>query len=654
MTELIPSVALLAEEILDDLHQNPGAIYVEGGVGSGRGELVRRLSALSDSVCPLEFLQLTEADATSTAYLECAALLPPADRPALDRGRDTTLLDAALRVFRALHASGKVPVLRVPATWSPSSRVVLDEMGGGRRAKRILDALVQSGCPAVVVADAALSATDLGIARAHTLPTHKVGPDALEAIAWDTYRDAFVALRAAAPVAMRASPFAWRLAVGAVALGAETERVLKALQTYPVLPAVVKELAPLIPRAKLEPPVGWLLALRRPVPHAEVAVASGVAAQHLPLLTACIGYGDHSLRVAAAVRTMLAEALPARGRATPAQHDALVTHYARRDGASDPGSLEPAALQAWCEKVHHAAHGGPTSTAMWATQTLPSPELYWDRARRLSIEDRDYRGAAAVYRRCVERFPEDDYAWHYLAFNLQRAKGVRGEIDHAYRQAIELSPENPWWNSRLVTFLIEDARPSEAAQAWNEAIERVDADGTQVCDTPWLAESFHFWVADAWERAGWLHRAATVMRGIPDPVVAKALPRVGQLAQHLARHDPARGAESSVWTDFLRDMEARTGAAPLLADHARTLWRTLRERGGAELPEPMADRTSDGARLQFAWSYAHVYVEVEVDAQGGVVWFARDQKTGVYEGTEDPVPTVSEQLDAWLKRIVYA
>lgn len=46
---------------------------------------------------------------------------------------------------------------------------------------------------------------------------------------------------------------------------------------------------------------------------------------------------------------------------------------------------------------------------------LPARELYWDRARSLSVEHRDYLGAAELYRECLRRFDDRDaYAWHYL------------------------------------------------------------------------------------------------------------------------------------------------------------------------------------------------------------------------------------------------
>lgn len=654
MTDLIPDVGALAEQILDETRRDQSVVYVEGGVGSGRGELVRRLGALDDRTRALEFLQLSHADATSTAYLECAALLPPGDRPSLGNGSDVELFQAARKVFRALGDLGAVPVLRVPESWQRATRAVIDDDAGARRAKALLDALLQSGCGAVVVADDALSAASLGIHRGHHLPPHEVPLDTLSQVEWGAYQIAFDALLRAAPTTERASPFAWRLAVGAVALGANPPEVLASLRMRPVLPTITRVLAERLTRTDIAPAVAWLLALRRPVPRAEVATASGVAASHHPLLTECIGYGHDLVRVAPFVRTLLSEALRSAGRATHAQHDALSARYELLDGAADPTALDASALQAWCEKVHHAAHGGPDSLARWQRQRLPSPELYWDRARRLSIEEGDFRSAAEVYRRCVEAFPEDDYGWHYLAFNLQKAMGKREEVEAAYRRAVALSPENPWWNSRLVTFLIEDAQPGAAQREWREAVARVDADGSQLRRSPWLADSFCYWVAEAWHRAGRTHRAAMLMDSIPAPVVRRARRKLRRFAEQVGRQDPARGTESLRWRSFLRGLEKRTGASPDLAAQARALWSALRAMGGAELPEPMADVTADGERFQFAWSFATVYVEVEVDEGGGILWFGRDRETGVYEGAEEPIHALPDALRPWLARVIDA
>ncbi|MEZ4394373.1 MAG: hypothetical protein R3A48_25145 [Polyangiales bacterium] len=652
MTELLPDVGTWAERILDELRREPGVVYVDGGVGSGRGELVRRLGELEPRVRTLEFLQLTHADATSTAFLECSAMLPAGGRPRLETGSDAELHRTARRVFRSAGELGLVPVLRVPESWEAASRARPGSDAGERRGRHLLDALTQSGCTAVVVADAALSAAALGIDRAHRLPPHVVPLEALGAIRWREYGDAFETLLAEAPPTLGASPFAWRLAVGAVALGARPDTALAALRSRPVLPAIAGLLATQIQRSTLDGAVAWMLALRRPLPRADILGASGVDAAQLPLLTDCIGYGEERVRVASAVRAALTTALGDARRATVAQHDALAARYERLDGLADPSALAPEALQAWCEKVHHAAHGSADSRGLWSEQALPSPELYWDRARRLSVEEHDFQGAAEIYRRCVTRFPDDDYGWQYLAFNLQRSKGARAEVEGAFRRSVALAPENPWWNARLVSFLIDDAQPGAALREWDAAVDRIDVDGSQSQRASGLAESFHDWIAEAWHRAGRTHRAAQIMGAIPAEVLERTSAKVRRFAEALRHEDPAAGGEREEWATFLQKIEARTGASAALAHAARTLWADLRRELGPELPEPAADLTADRARFQFSWSYATLYVEIEIDASGGIVWFARDRLAKTSEGVEDPVEALPEALLPWLRRVI--
>jgi hypothetical protein len=217
---------------------------------------------------------------------------------------------------------------------------------------------------------------------------------------------------------------------------------------------------------------------------------------------------------------------------------------------------------------------------------------------------------------------------------------------------VSLARENAWWNARLVAFLIDDGQPGAARREWEAAIDRVDIDGSQLRCTPWLAESFVFWVADAWYRAGRVNRAAEVLRTLPAEVVDRAAGKVRRLATQVSHEDPAVGGERDVWVSFLAQIEDRTGASPALATQARAVWGALRAMGGAELPEPAADVTADGERFQFAWTYATLHVEVEVDDVGGIVWFARDRVAKESAGVDEPVIELPNALRPWLQRVI--
>ncbi|MCC6558558.1 MAG: hypothetical protein IT372_36955, partial [Polyangiaceae bacterium] len=115
------------------------------------------------------------------------------------------------------------------------------------------------------------------------------------------------------------------------------------------------------------------------------------------------------------------------------------------------------------------------------------------------------------------RFDDRDaYAWHYLGYNLDRAGRQRREAEHAFRAAVEIRPDHPWYNGRLVTFLIEQARFRDAEQEWSRAVLRMDPHGEHVLTSPWLAREVHQWVVRAWLRFGEVRRARSVFDDIPE------------------------------------------------------------------------------------------------------------------------------------------
>ena len=53
-------------------------------------------------------------------------------------------------------------------------------------------------------------------------------------------------------------------------------------------------------------------------------------------------------------------------------------------------------------------------------------------------------------------------------------------------------------------------------------------------------------------------------------------------------------------------------------------------------PEPMVDwMYGNPGGIQFCWSYSSYYMELDVEGDGKVHWFARNKHTGQYWGSED-------------------
>jgi hypothetical protein len=144
----------------------------------------------------------------------------------------------------------------------------------------------------------------------------------------------------------------------------------------------------------------------------------------------------------------------------------------------------------------------------------PAREFLWDRARSLSrrahFEHRPqlFLQAADIYRDIVST-REDAYSWHYLGYNLDHAGEDRKSVESAFKKAVSLERDNTWWNSRLVTFLIHQARYVDAEREYREACERLHAD--EPTDPEHLAVHFLRWIAKAWLDVAEVRRARQVI-----------------------------------------------------------------------------------------------------------------------------------------------
>ncbi|MCE7872978.1 tetratricopeptide repeat protein, partial [bacterium CPR1] len=104
--------------------------------------------------------------------------------------------------------------------------------------------------------------------------------------------------------------------------------------------------------------------------------------------------------------------------------------------------------------------------------------------------------AAALYQICRQKDPARAYSWHYEGFNLDRCGRTFAEVYPCLVQAVELDPENPWWNGRLVTFLIRHARFDQARDRFAAAMSRIRQRDA------WFSRHFLRWVAHQWLESG--------------------------------------------------------------------------------------------------------------------------------------------------------
>lgn len=373
----------------------------------------------------------------------------------------------------------------------------------------------------------------------------------------------------------RGTPLELRLRLGLVKLGVSPSSIAD-MQ----LMALSKQLARRLSR-ELAIATRRLLLARGPIPRALTPQLTGLRDTELDLLVTCIAYGDATVRVPDQTRTVLLEQLRYLGNRAPtdaldAGHGILAAHYQALDGQSCIDGLGPDRAVAWMEKVHHLAHGGSATEGAWAAQRLFSRELMWAHARSLSIR-RQYKAAARLYERSLMAFGDHSYARHYLAFNLDRAHGDRAEIAQHYRAAVFMDEQNPWWNARLVTFLIAHGTYEDARREWRAAVERVDRAGKLLEERSWLALNLHRWVARRWLALGYISEAREVLDEIPPRFVAQER-ALAALAQEIEDAEEARRLGDSVYPPDV-PMDQR--------------WKS---------PRVLVERAASGAHLEAWWA----------------------------------------------------
>jgi tetratricopeptide (TPR) repeat protein len=190
---------------------------------------------------------------------------------------------------------------------------------------------------------------------------------------------------------------------------------------------------------------------------------------------------------------------------------------------------EPAAVAESMEAFHFAASSGDAKLIQQATPLFVEQldALGWS----LSYERRDYVGAANAFSAALNWDDQDDYAHHYLAYNLDRAGRSPDDVEAHYRRAIELNPTHPWWRSRLVIFLLSEGRLADARDEWDDALFEIGVGEGDA--SPALYERLHCWVAGAFLAAGEVRFA----REILDEVPAAARPQIDLYSELTQRAD---------------------------------------------------------------------------------------------------------------------
>ena len=178
------------------------------------------------------------------------------------------------------------------------------------------------------------------------------------------------------------------------------------------------------------------------------------------------------------------------------------------------------------EAVHHLTEAcDPQALEMFT----PFFVEQWDALGKALGQARKYDEAVRCYEKALSHDPEDAYAHHYKAFNLDWRADRVVEVEHHYREAIRLERSHVWHHGRFDCFLVTRGRILDARQAWTEAVSDLAPGGDY--RFAGIYEELHKPVARLLLHRGELDFAREVLADVTDPVA-----RAGDWFRSLSRY----------------------------------------------------------------------------------------------------------------------
>lgn len=221
----------------------------------------------------------------------------------------------------------------------------------------------------------------------------------------------------------------------------------------------------------------------------------------------------------------------------------------------------------------------------------------------LSYVHRRFDAAATTFREAISWDSEDDYAHHYLAFNLDRQGRAPAEVERHYERALEINPDNSWWHARYIAFLAHRGRIADARQRWEEA--QLALGIAERHSDRFLFETLHLWVIEALLDRAELSFAREVLDEIPEwarrPDILPAYPRLRRRHTALSQAAgigalvPAHRLTSRWWEEGPELLQDRLGED---SDSHRVQWLAARvdavDQEGVHLRAAQIDRKQTG------------------------------------------------------------
>lgn len=159
-----------------------------------------------------------------------------------------------------------------------------------------------------------------------------------------------------------------------------------------------------------------------------------------------------------------------------AHREAAGYHGARHARCRERGDLA-GAMKEELEEIHQLTEAGDAGALLG--RSLQFVEQYDALGRSLSRralrEDRPEAerlrlDAVRAYERALAHDPDDAYAHHYLAYNLDILGMSPERVNEEFLAARDLDPAHPWYHGRYVCFLITRSRMEQARAAWERAL----------------------------------------------------------------------------------------------------------------------------------------------------------------------------------------
>lgn len=238
------------------------------------------------------------------------------------------------------------------------------------------------------------------------------------------------------------------------------------------------------------------------------------------ILDRCLLYGNdgnralhETLRVDAGAHNWLTRAEEQR------THACLVDYYAQRfEGVSTRDRWKSCLLEE-TEAFHHATSAADAQCLERFGPFFVEQLDALGKSVSVAAHPSDtsgFKAAAEIFEKSIAWADDNDYAHHYLAYNLDVLGLEPDRVEEHYERAVELRPSSSWWHSRYVNFLITMGRTADARRAWDDALDSLGLPDSSA--ESGVYEHLHLWVARLLLHRGQLDFARTVLGGIPKRV----------------------------------------------------------------------------------------------------------------------------------------